>query len=802
MKWFKKHPDYLREEARELRSNSNYKEKASFRENLLVSCGEIIVRSTETKKYPILIVYPESTPYSLPAVYLLYDLLSEEEVETISKMDFSNVAAHIKDKIRFYNRRHQGSEGTLCLVESDSLYSESAEVFPIRQVIDRVRHWLSGLNTGRLPPDSPEVELFAHFKNKDRSVEFLLPEMSYDDNLVEGILYAALTTAPIFKRTYIGVTIYGKNRAGIVELPKVYENKQHLLHIIGPQLKDILTTEISRFESAINYQIKDGTISKIVWFEITCEPEPFEHIEELAFYIGEKDIEAGYRRIFDWLGSDLKNLDVLYLGIRFPGRTSLKEWQIFILRKKDGFVPLFDDSIESKKEMINNCNLSAVYSEAFTESNYHKRNSQRADRDIFKSKRVTIIGCGALGSEVADDLAKAGVGRLHLVDKELFRAHNSIRHLVSIDKMGLPKALVTRESLILHNPFVTVTPEIRLDAQGKSITDILITVLVDFLTDILTKNINEYLLEESIGISTIADNNVERYLNEQAIIYNKTIFYARALRGGKTARIFRVIPGKDACMNCLAYYCQDKDGRFINIPEDETLPTIANECNNPIRPASAADLKIISSIASRLIIDYLQKGEDDKNHWIFTTEKLEGIDYNEQFPYVLYSSSLLPHPNCIYCKKENPVKVLASKEVLEFMQLERAKDTNLETGGILLGYKNDRGDIVVTLASEPGPKAIKESTKFERDPEYCQRIIDDNYEKYGDKSLYVGEWHYHSNGDNKPSNVDLLSLSDISKQKEYLLDKPIMIILSNTGEASCTVHPFNKQFYSTDLLIN
>lgn len=203
-----------------------------------------------------------------------------------------------------------------------------------------------------------------------------------------------------------------------------------------------------------------------------------------------------------------------------------------------------------------------------------------------------------------------------------------------------------------------------------------------------------------------------------------------------------------------------------------------------------------------MIIDYLQEGGGDKNHWIFTTEKLEGIDYNEQFPYVLYSSFLPPHPSCIYCKKEDPVKVLTSKEVYKFVQLEFAKDANLETGGILLGHKNDKGDIIVTLASEPGPKAIKEPTKFERDPEYCQRIIDDNYKKYGDRSLYVGEWHYHPYGNNKPSNVDLLSLSNISKQKEYLLDRPIMIILSNTGEASCTVHPFNKQFYFTDLLFD
>ena len=139
------------------------------------------------------------------------------------------------------------------------------------------------------------------------------------------------------------------------------------------------------------------------------------------------------------------------------------------------------------------------------------------------------------------------------------------------------------------------------------------------------------------------------------------------------------------------------------------------------------------------------------------------------------------------------------KDILEFMRLDISKEPNLETGGILIGHEEETGDIVVEFASEPGPKAIKESTRFERDVEYCQTIVDENYRKYGNKRVYVGEWHYHPYADNKPSNLDLLSLSAISEQKEYLLEKPIMIIFSNKGEPSCTVHPFNKQYYFTDL---
>ncbi len=113
----------------------------------------------------------------------------------------------------------------------------------------------------------------------------------------------------------------------------------------------------------------------------------------------------------------------------------------------------------------------------------------------------------------------------------------------------------------------------------------------------------------------------------------------------------------------------------------------------------------------------------------------------------------------------------------------------------MIGYKDKTGAVCVETASGPGPKAIKETARFSRDVEYCQNMVNESYRKYGDKGLYVGEWHYHPSSDNKPSNLDLLSLTEIAEQKEYVLDKPIMIIFSNKLELSCTVHPFSKIYY-------
>ena len=195
---------------------------------------------------------------------------------------------------------------------------------------------------------------------------------------------------------------------------------------------------------------------------------------------------------------------------------------------------LFGDfSFEEFKSKIDEYDLAVVYSEKFTDESYHRRNHGLANRESLKEKTVNVVGCGSLGSEIADTLCKAGIGHLHLIDNDSIQISNPVRHVCGLEFTGFPKVDSLKARLYTSNPFVSVSVE---------------------RSGILRKDAISLFLEDSLLISTIADDNTESYLNEQSIINNQTVFYARALRGGKAARIFRVIPGKDACFNCLTLY--------------------------------------------------------------------------------------------------------------------------------------------------------------------------------------------------------------------------------------------------------
>ncbi|MBA7549344.1 hypothetical protein ES705_41824 [subsurface metagenome] len=466
-----------------------------------------------------------------------------------------------------------------------------------------------------------------------------------------------------------------------------------------------------------------------------------------------------------------KVADIIDIGLRFPGRWQDKDWQMLRLERGTRSI-LFKNDFEELKDRLLNYSISSVYQEYITEAYYHRRNMGRADRNILKSANISLIGCGALGSEMSDCLCKAGIGSLLLVDKEIFNAHNSIRHCIGLNRVSYPKVLALAEHLSLHNPFVNI------DTKG---------------CDILQEEFNNYFPSEFIAVSSIADDNVESFLNEESVEHNRTVFYVRALRGGKAARIFRVKPKEDACMNCLALYLKENDDLFINIEEDKDLPVITNECNNPVRPASAADLKLIASITARIIIDYLQGKGTDKNHWIWSTDSLEKVKLDDSTWGVVYSRFLPPHPKCVICQGLNEKKVFIGKEAYELMKEEVKSTKNLETGGVLIGHINENDEFVIRKATMPGSNAIKKDSYFLKDEKFTQKELENAFQYFGSKGLYLGEWHYHPQGTNSPSGVDVRSLTEIAKQDTYRIDSPLLVILSPSFECALTIHDKNGQ---------
>jgi sulfur-carrier protein adenylyltransferase/sulfurtransferase len=74
-----------------------------------------------------------------------------------------------------------------------------------------------------------------------------------------------------------------------------------------------------------------------------------------------------------------------------------------------------------------------------------------------RAKRVLVLGCGSLGAPVAELLARAGVGALHLLDREQFMAENCSRHVLGAKSVTLFKSSQLASRLRAQVPEIAVT---------------------------------------------------------------------------------------------------------------------------------------------------------------------------------------------------------------------------------------------------------------------------------------------------------------------------------------------------------
>jgi adenylyltransferase/sulfurtransferase len=144
---------------------------------------------------------------------------------------------------------------------------------------------------------------------------------------------------------------------------------------------------------------------------------------------------------------------------------------------------------------------------------------------------AAIVGCGALGSFQAAALARAGVGRLTIVDRDYVELSNLQRQWLfeeSDAAEALPKAVAAERRLARINSSV----------QSRGM-----------VADLTPANIEE-LLGQAQVILDGADNFETRYLvNDFALHRAIPWIYGAAV--GSYGLTMPVIPGRTACLRCV-----------------------------------------------------------------------------------------------------------------------------------------------------------------------------------------------------------------------------------------------------------
>ena len=163
--------------------------------------------------------------------------------------------------------------------------------------------------------------------------------------------------------------------------------------------------------------------------------------------------------------------------------------------------------------------------------NLYSRSRGLLEVDVLKDRRVMIVGLGSFGSQIAVELAKAGVGTFSLVDFDRVELHNLSRHTATVGDLGRLKTDVIEDAILGKNPYAVVEKH-PVDINSD----------LDFLHS---------EVEKADLVICATDNNTSRFNISAALVAKGRVgIFGRAITRAEGGDVFRYRPG-GPCYCCL-----------------------------------------------------------------------------------------------------------------------------------------------------------------------------------------------------------------------------------------------------------
>lgn len=277
--------------------------------------------------------------------------------------------------------------------------------------------------------------------------------------------------------------------------------------------------------------------------------------------------------------------------------------------------------------------------------------------DILKDASVFIIGLGSGGSQVAVELAKAGIGRLVLVDYDRLELNNISRHACGLSDIGRLKTNAMKDLLLNKNPDASIETfdldiNDRDDKDYPAMKDLMKTCdLIVASTDTVQSRYNINALSLELGVTAI---------------------YGKCSTRAAGGEVLRVRPGSTACLSCVYGTMEvtpDEAVSFERLRRVTPAYVPDSDVEAQIQVGLASDITPIANMIVKLSLVELCRGkqsgisslESDLQaefyRWANRREQEfkvypEGGFQRFDKPAILrwYPVSFQPDPNCMACR--------------------------------------------------------------------------------------------------------------------------------------------------------
>lgn len=193
----------------------------------------------------------------------------------------------------------------------------------------------------------------------------------------------------------------------------------------------------------------------------------------------------------------------------------------------------------------------------------------------YADSKVAVVGCGAVGSHIADLLFRSGVRKLTLIDPETLRPGNIIRHTANNDSVGVSK---------------TNAVKARLAETGLDVSEVV--TKGDRMADL--RHARDLALTHDLVVDATADARTTALVRWAAESTGTTAISACVQRDGGIARVDR-------------FPLRGDEQHLAPVPADSDLDSAQFEqgCGSPVSTTPPLAVVKTACLASQVALDEL-----------------------------------------------------------------------------------------------------------------------------------------------------------------------------------------------------
>lgn len=258
----------------------------------------------------------------------------------------------------------------------------------------------------------------------------------------------------------------------------------------------------------------------------------------------------------------------------------------------------------------------------------------------MKEKSIVIVGLGSGGSPIAMELAAAGVGTLHLFDKDRLNSVNLFRHICDERDLGRKKTDAVEDVIKEHSLPTSIK---------KCDNDILY----------YPEKLVEVIKSADIVICATDNPESRAMVNYICVKLNKPLILVCTFNNARIGEIIRVIPNETACYECTRIHLKEQGALIEDNESRERILPYSSQVENSDGNSrgTRTDVFIVAAMAAKVALMTIK--DDPENGFgklpynyitwgaVRNTEFIEPYKFRQPFGtnYCNYNT----HPECPLC---------------------------------------------------------------------------------------------------------------------------------------------------------